>query len=75
MADNRGVVPAERIERSILLMRGQKVMLDADLADLYGVETSALNRAVNRNLDRFPGDFMFQLTKEEFDNLRFQSGT
>ena len=50
-------------------------MLDEDLADLYGVETKALNRAVRRNLDRFPEDFMFQLTAEEFANLRYQSGT
>jgi hypothetical protein len=56
-------------------MRGQKVMLDRDLAALYGVETKSLNKAVRRNLDRFPADFMFQLTKEEADGLRFQFGT
>jgi hypothetical protein len=54
------IIPAERIERAILLIRGQKVMLDRDLAVLYGVETKALNKAVGRNLDRFPADFMFQ---------------
>lgn len=69
------IIPAERIERAILLIRGQKVMLDRDLAVLYGVETKALNKAVGRNLDRFPADFMFQLTKEETDSLRFQFGT
>lgn len=67
-------MPVERIERSILLLRGEKVMLDADLATLYGVETGALNRAVRRNLDRFPRDFMFQLTTKEFRGLRFHFG-
>ena len=71
----QSLIPAERIERAILLLRGQKVMLDTDLAALYGVETGALTRAVRRNLDRFPPDFMFQLTKQEFDDLRRQSGT
>lgn len=61
----RSVVPTERIERSILMIRGQKVMLDRDLAQLYGVETRVLNQAVRRNIVRFPGDFIFQLTKEE----------
>ena len=68
-------VPAERIEQSILLIRGQKVMLDRDLAELYGVTTGNLNKAVNRNLDRFPDDFMFLLTQEEFKNLKFHFGT
>jgi hypothetical protein len=68
-------IPAERIERSILLIRGQKVMLDSDLAELYSVETKNLNKAVKRNLDRFPDDFLFQLTAEEAEALRFQSGT
>ncbi|HEV2493975.1 MAG TPA: ORF6N domain-containing protein [Terriglobia bacterium] len=68
-------IPPERIERRILLIRGQKVMLDADLAELYEVETKALNRAVRRNLSRFPGDFMFQLTAKEFEALRFHFGT
>jgi hypothetical protein len=65
----------ERITQTILLLRGHKVILDDDLAALYEVETKALNRAVKRNSDRFPDDFMFQLTAEEFDNLRYQSGT
>ena len=55
----------ERIERSIYLIRGQKVLLDRDLADLYGLETRVLNQAVSRNIDRFPSDFMFALTREE----------
>jgi len=65
MHGNVGLVPVERIERSILLIRGQKVMLDRDLAQLYGVETRALNQAVRRNINRFPEDFMFRLTREE----------
>ena len=65
-------MPMERITRSILLIRTQKVMLDADLAALYGVETRVLVQAVKRNRDRFPPDFMFQLTKPEFDKLRSQ---
>lgn len=73
MAGSTAVIPAERIERSILLIRGQKVVLDSDLAELYGVETRVLVQAVHRNRERFPSDFMFQLTKEEFDNLRSQS--
>ncbi|MBI4848244.1 MAG: ORF6N domain-containing protein [Nitrospirae bacterium] len=67
-------MPIEVIERKILLIRGQKVMLDSDLAELYGVETFNLNKAVKRNSERFPDDFMFQLTKEETDSLRFQIG-
>jgi hypothetical protein len=59
------LIPIERIERSILLIRGQKVMLDRDLAQLYGVETRILNQAVRRNTERFPKDFMFRLTREE----------
>jgi hypothetical protein len=58
-------IPSERIERGIFVLRGQRVMLDADLAELYGVPTKALNQAVKRNADRFPPDFMFQLTDEE----------
>ncbi len=68
-------IPAEKIERRILLLRGEKVILDRDLAALYGVSTRDLNKAVSRNLDRFPVDFMLQLTREEFDNLKFQFGT
>jgi hypothetical protein len=66
---DRSLVPIERIERSILLIRGQKVMLDRDLAQLYGVETRALNQAVRRNMDRFPHDFMFPLTREEIMSI------
>jgi len=68
-------VPVRLIERQIYVIRGQKVMLDSDLGDLYQVPTKSLNLAVRRNLDRFPQDFMFQLTKEEFKNLRFQIET
>ena len=65
MNDRGNLVPLERIQRAILLLRGEKVMLDSDLAALYGVTTGNLNKAVRRNLDRFPSDFMFQLTPEE----------
>ena len=75
MADSSSVVPVERLERTILLIRGHRVMLDSDLAGLYGVETKALVQAVRRNPERFPDDFMFQLTSEEFANLRSQSVT
>ena len=68
------IIPAEQIESIILLIRGQKVILDRDLAQLYGVTTGNLNKAVKRNLDRFPNDFMFPLTKEEYESLRFQFG-
>src|SRR6266404_5802019 len=69
------VVPIERIERSILLIRGEKVMLDRDLAELYGVETKRLNEQLRRNRDRFPPDFMFQLTPQEWKSLRSQFAT
>lgn len=79
MAKTKGIkkspVPAERIEQAILLVRGEKVMLDGDLAELYGVTTGNLNKAVTRNQERFPKDFAFRLTREEFDDLRFQSGS
>ncbi|HKW30936.1 MAG TPA: ORF6N domain-containing protein [Verrucomicrobiae bacterium] len=75
MNENTGVATVEQIEQAILLLRGQKVMLDRDLAALYGVETKNLNKAVRRNPDRFPADFMFQLTVDEADALRFQFGT
>lgn len=68
------VVPIERIEKRIFLIRGHRVMIDMSLAELYEVDTKALNRAVRRNLDRFPEDFMFQLSQGEFQNLRFQFG-
>lgn len=66
------VVPVERITQAILLIRGHKVMLDSDLADLYEVEIKVLNQAVKRNIERFPDDFMFQLTGEEAERLRSQ---
>ncbi|MGH7197505.1 MAG: ORF6N domain-containing protein, partial [Candidatus Omnitrophota bacterium] len=68
-------VSHETIERKIYLIRGKKVMLDSELAELYDVRTKELNKAVGRNLDRFPEDFMFQLSKEEAKILRFQIGT
>lgn len=71
----KALVPVETIEQKILLIRGQKVMLDRDLAVLYGVTTRDLNKAVNRNLTRFPNDFMVQLTRNEFENLKFHFGT
>jgi len=81
------VIPSERVISKIFLIRDKKVMTDKDLAELYGVETKSLNRAVKRNLERFPADFMFQLNKQEADiwqsqiemsntnNLRYQIGT
>jgi hypothetical protein len=75
MASEPSLVAVERIERAILLIRDKKVMLDANLASLYGVDTKVLVQAVKRNLERFPEDFMFQLTQEEFANLRSQSVT
>ena len=67
-------IPDEIIINKIYLIRRQKVMLDSDLAELYEVNTGNLNKAVKRNIKRFPDDFMFQLTKEEYDSLRFQLG-
>jgi hypothetical protein len=75
MTNTRSLIPVERIEQAILLIRGQNVMLDSDLAALYGVETKMLVRAVKRNSDRFPPDFSFQLTREEFEDLRCHFGT
>ena len=74
-AEDRSLIPTSRIDGSILVIRGHKVMLDADLAELYGVETKSLVRAVRRNAERFPADFMFQVSEAEFENLRYQSGT
>lgn len=71
----KSVIPDNNITGKIFLIRDKKVMLDADLADLYGVSTGNLNKAVNRNISRFPDDFMFRLSKSEFDNLIFQFGT
>lgn len=75
MTETRSLVHGEQIEQAILLVRGQKVMLDADLAKLYGVETKTLVQAMKRNIERFPPDFMFQLTTGEFADVRSQSGT
>ena len=66
------IVPVEQVIGKIYFIREQKVMLDRDLADLYGVETKVLKQAVRRNIERFPFDFMFELSSEEFDNLRSQ---
>lgn len=75
MAKPQPIIPVERIATRIYLIRNEKVMLDSDLAELYGVETGALVRAVKRNSNRFPEDFTFQLTRLEFENLRCQTGT
>jgi len=75
MTRARTVIPLERIDSSIVLIRGQKVMLDEDLATLYEVEVKVLNQAVRRNMERFPADFMFQLTTEEAERLRSQTVT
>ena len=69
---NDAIIPVERIEQAIYLLRGQKVMLDRDLAVLYGVETRVLKQAVRRNVDRFPTDFMFVLSGDELSNWRSQ---
>jgi len=66
------LVSMERIERAIIVVRGEKVMLDSELAEIYGVETKALNQAVKRNAARFPADFMFQLSPKEAESLRSQ---
>jgi len=71
----KDLIPQEVIERKIYLIRGRKVMLDSDLAVLYGVRTKNLNKAIKRNIERFPEDFMFQLTHGEVRSLRFQFGT
>jgi len=68
----KSLMPLELIEKKILLIRGHKVMLSTHLAELYGVEPRALVQAVKRNMERFPEDFVFQLSKEEFDNLKSQ---
>jgi hypothetical protein len=72
---SRSIIPVERIQRYILLIRSKKVILDRDLATMYSVTTSNLNKAVTRNIERFPEDFMFRLTKTEFNNLKFHFGT
>ncbi len=73
MASSRALIKRE-IASLIFLIRGQKVLLDSDLAELYGVDTGNLNRAVKRNWDRFPTDFCFQLSSKEFNNLKCQIG-
>ena len=75
MAAQVSLAPMERIERAIILVRGEKVMLDSELAEIYGVTTKRLNEQVRRNLNRFPSDFMFQLTPEEAASLRSQIAT
>jgi hypothetical protein len=75
MPAEQSIITAVKIEQIILLIRGENVMLDSDLAALYGVTTKVLIQAVKRNLSRFPEDFMFQLTAEEFVNLRSQTVT
>ena len=69
------LVAEQKILNKIYVIRGEKVMLDQDLADMYAVETKQLKRQVKRNIERFPKDFMFELTKKEFENLRSQIGT
>ena len=69
------ILPIESIVSKIILLRGEKVLLDRDLAELYGVETKVLKQAVRRNIKRFPSDFMFELTKEENQSLRSQNVT
>jgi hypothetical protein len=75
MADTSSLIPVERIASRVYLIRGEKVMLDSDLAELYGVMTGNLNKAVSRNIRLFPPDFMFQLTDTEAESLLFQIGT
>lgn len=70
--ESHSIIPIERIQQCILMLRGEKVMLSPDLAKLYGVETRALIQAVKRNIERFPEDFMFQLSEKEFENLKSQ---
>ena len=74
MAREGSIVPSKHVEKKILILRGERVMLDVDLAALYGVSTKQLNQQVRRNAERFPPDFMFQLTREELRDLRFQYG-
>ena len=74
-AKSKDLIPEKRILKIIMVIRGKNVILDADLAKLYGVETRRLNEQVWRNIEKFPDDFMFQLTKEEFENLKSQIAT
>ena len=73
--EEKSIIPDEIISNKIYLIRNQKVMIDRDLAELYRVETKRLKESVKRNSERFPEDFMFELTKEEFENLRSQFAT
>lgn len=73
--NNTNLIPIERVINKIFLIRGSKVMIDKDLAELYEVETKSFTRIVKRNIERFPSDFMFQLNKKEFENLRSHFGT
>ena len=75
MSDKDSIIPVERVEQCIYVIRGQKVILDADLARIYGVSTARLNQQVRRNRKKFPPDFVFELTREEFDNLMLHSAT
>src|SRR5213594_2698491 len=75
MPKSSNKLTADQLGRLIYEIRGERVMLDSDLAVIYGVETKALNRAVKRNADRFPKDFVFQLSSSEWKNLRYQIGT
>lgn len=75
MSGEISLIPLEQISSKILLIRNEKVSIDYDLAQLYGVETKVLKRAVRRNLERFPKDLLFQLSDKEFENLRTQIGT
>jgi hypothetical protein len=72
LAKHRDLIPEEKILKIIIGVRGEKVILDSDLARLYGVETRRLNEQARRNIEKFPDDFMFQLTREEFENLKSQ---
>ena len=70
--EQSSLIPVERIEKAIHLIRGERVMLDRDLAEMYGVQTKVFNQAVKRHQERFPVDFMFQLSPYEFENLKSQ---
>lgn len=74
MSTNKELIPVERIASRIFLIRNEKVMIDSDLAEMYGVTTGNLNKSVKRNMRRFPEDFMFQLSQDEYEALLFQNG-
>ena len=75
MSKSSNKLTTDQLGRLIYEIRGERVMLDSDLASIYGVETKALNRTVKRNRDRFPKDFMFQISADEWQNLKYQIGT